>query len=241
MLLALGRYAESLKESELYVRLDPLSPAAYDHLGFHYLAAGQYAQSIDAYRKTQLVDPAWESSHQWLASAYRHQGMTQQAIAEYERAMAADKTDAQVVTALRQAFEKDGWKRYWRKNLKNLLEESARQYVSPYLIAVQYALIDDQENAFRYLDKAYADHDYSSTFIKSDRDVDSLRADPRCAALLQRMGFLPRARIRDGPPQLGSPIRPARPLPGRLPPHVAKADNTPETPWPPFRMTPRRT
>jgi len=47
-------------------------------------------------------------------------------MAEYEQAMTAEKTDPQVVKALRQAFERDGWKGYWRKNLNNLVEKSAR-------------------------------------------------------------------------------------------------------------------
>jgi serine/threonine protein kinase/tetratricopeptide (TPR) repeat protein len=189
LLLALGRYPQSLEESELYVRLDPVSPAAYDHLGFHYLAAGRYAQAIEAYRKTQLVDPTWQSSHQSLGDAYRHQGMSQEAIAEYELAMAADKTDPKVVMALRQAFELEGWKGYWRKQLNKLSEKPAHEYVSPYRIAVHYALIDDKENAFRYLEKAYANHDDSLTFIKSDHDVDSLHADPGYTALLRKMGL----------------------------------------------------
>ena len=111
----MGRNQESLKESELYVRLDPVSPAAYDHLGFHYAADGRFELAIAAYRKLPLLDPTWESSHEWLGDAYRHQGMSEEALAEYERAMAVDKTSAEFVRALRKAFEREGWKGYWEK------------------------------------------------------------------------------------------------------------------------------
>jgi serine/threonine protein kinase/tetratricopeptide (TPR) repeat protein len=189
LLMTMGRNEESFKESELYLRLDPLSPAAYDHLGFLYLAMGQYEAAVDAYRKTQLLDPKWESSHQWLGDAYRLRGMSQQALSEYEQALVVNKTGPESVEALRRAFEKGGWKGYWGKSLEGLLEEPNREYISPYSIAVLYARLGDKQNAFRYLDKAYANHDDSLPRLKIDRDFDLLQDDPRYVALLKKMGL----------------------------------------------------
>jgi serine/threonine protein kinase/Tfp pilus assembly protein PilF len=189
LLLTMGRNQESLKESELYVRLDPVSPAAYDHLGFHYAADGQFELAIAAYRRTSLLDPTWESSHQWLGDAYRHQGMSQEALVEYERAMALDKTNPEFVRALREAFELEGWKGYWEKILSSQLEKARHEYVSPSAIAIFYARLGDKENAFLYLEKAHANHDDALTLIKADRDLDLLHADPRYASLLRRMGL----------------------------------------------------
>src|SRR5271170_134805 len=189
LLLATGRNQESLKESELYVRLDPVSPAAYDHLGFHYSADGQFTLAIAAYRKTILLDPTWESSHQWLGDAYRHQGMSKEALVEYERAMELDKTSSEFVRTLRKAFEAEGWKGYWKKILSSQLDKTTHEYVSPTRIAILYARLGDKENAFRYLGKAYANHDDALTLVKTDRDLDLLHADPRFDALLRRMGL----------------------------------------------------
>src|SRR6202162_2848972 len=151
LLLTMGRNQESLKESELYVRLDPLAPAAYDHLGFQYAADGQFELAIAAYRKLPFLDPTWESSHQWLGDAYRHQGMSQEALVEYERAMVLDKTRPEFIRALRKAFEREGWKGYWEKSLNGDLEKAEHEYVSPYNIANYYALLGGTENSFRYL------------------------------------------------------------------------------------------
>jgi len=63
LLLATGRNQESLKQSELYVQLDPLSPSAYDHLGFQYQADQQDDLAIAAYTKARQLDPTWESSN----------------------------------------------------------------------------------------------------------------------------------------------------------------------------------
>ena len=190
LLLTMGRNEESLKESELYVRLDPLMPAAYDHMGFQYLSMGQYEAAVEAYRKPQLLDPKWESSHQVLGDAYRLRGMSQQALSEYERALAVNKSGPESADALRRAFEKGGWKGYWDKSLEGLLEKSNREYISPYSIAILCARLGDKRNAFRYLDKAYANHDAGLTSIKLDRDFDLLHDDPRYVALLKKMGLL---------------------------------------------------
>jgi tetratricopeptide (TPR) repeat protein len=166
-----------------------LGHPAYDHLGFHYAADGQFDLAIAAYRKAPLLDPTWESSHQWLGDAYRHQGMSQEALVEYEQAMALDKTSPEFVKALRKAFELKGWKGYWEKILSSQLEKSRHEYVSPSSIAILYARLRDKENAFHYLDKAYANHDGALTNIKTEHDFDLLRADPRYADLFKRMGL----------------------------------------------------
>jgi len=187
----MGRNEESLKESELYCRLDPLMPAAYDHLGFQYLSMGQYEAAVEAYLRPQLLDPKWESSHQVLGDAYRLRGMSQQALSEYERALVVNKTGPESVEALRRAFERGGWKGYWDKSLEGLLEKSNREYISPYAIAILYARLGDKQNAFRYLDKAYANHDAGLTSIKIDRDFDLLHDDPRYVVLLKKMRLPP--------------------------------------------------
>jgi len=108
-------------------------------------------------------------------------------LAEYERSMSLDGTSTEFTRALRTAFEKEGWKGFWTKKLNTDLERARHEYVSPYRIATYYTLLGHKENAFRYLDKAYADHDDLLTSIKSDRDFDSLHTDSRYASLLRRM------------------------------------------------------
>ncbi len=189
LLEAMGRNEESMRESELYVRLDPVSPAAYDHLGFQYLADGQYESAVLAYRKTSLLDPTWESSHWWLGESYRHVGMSEEALAEYERSMIVDKTSPQLVRTLHRAFKRGGWKAYWRETLSWQLKKASHEYVSPYIIADYYALLGDKSNAFLFLDKAYTDQDDNLTFLKNDHNLDLLHADPRYAALVRKIGL----------------------------------------------------
>jgi len=187
--LYMGRTEESLKESELYLRLDPLSVAANNHLGYYYLATGQYDLAIEQEHKTLQIDPNYHDAIHFLAEAYRHKGMPQEALAQYEKRMALEGTNPDWIRSLRRAHQADGWRGYFRKILARDLERAKREYVVPSDIADAYALVGDKEQAFRYLDKAYAERDIWITWIKVEHDYDVLHSDPRYADLLRRMGL----------------------------------------------------
>jgi TolB-like protein/DNA-binding winged helix-turn-helix (wHTH) protein/Tfp pilus assembly protein PilF len=187
--LYMGRNEESLKESELYLRLDPLSVAANNHLGYYYLAAGQYELAIQQEHKTLRIDPNYHDAIYYLGEAYRHKGMPQEALTQYEKVMTLEGASPELVKSLRKAYQADGWRGYYRKSLDQDLERSHRQYVSPYSIADSYAVVGDKTQAFRYLDKAYAERAIWLTAIKAEHDFDLLHSDPRYADLLRRMGL----------------------------------------------------
>jgi TolB-like protein/DNA-binding winged helix-turn-helix (wHTH) protein len=187
--LYMGRSEESRRESELYLRLDPLSVAANNHLGYYYLATGQYDLAIEQEHKALRINPNYHDAILFLGEAYRHKGMPQEALAQYEKMMALEGTSPNWVKSLHAAYQTKGWKGYWKKTLDRDIERSNREYVSPYGIADYYALVGDKTQAFRYLDKAYAERDIWLTWIKAEHDFDGLRSDPRYADLLRRMGL----------------------------------------------------
>jgi hypothetical protein len=115
--------------------------------------------------------------------------MPQEALAQYEKMMALEGVSPELVISLRKAYQSDGWRGYFRKSLDRDLERSRREYVSLYGIALSYALLGDRTQAFRYLDKAYAERDTWLPWIKAERDFDVLHSDPRYADLLRRMGL----------------------------------------------------
>jgi tetratricopeptide (TPR) repeat protein len=79
------------------------------------------------------------------------------------------------------------------KILAQLLAETKQpdKHVSSYNIAKIYAGLGQLEQAFVWLDKAYAARDSNLSNVKVDPQFDSLRADTRIAELLRRMGLTP--------------------------------------------------
>ncbi len=74
------------------------------------------------------------------------------------------------------------------KILNELKELSKRQYVPAYNLAFIYAGLNDKDQAFEWLNKAYETHSGLSV-IKVETTFDNLRDDPRYKDLLKRMNL----------------------------------------------------
>jgi hypothetical protein len=64
-----------------------------------------------------------------------------------------------------------------------------RQAIDACLIAEIYAFRNQSDEAFAWLDRAYAKHDDGLIFMKVDPLVKSLHNDPRFAALLKKLNL----------------------------------------------------
>jgi tetratricopeptide (TPR) repeat protein len=87
------------------------------------------------------------------------------------------------------AYAKSGRKDEARKLLADLKELSKRRYVASYWIAMIYAGLDEKDEAFAWLEKAYQERSFFLLWIKMDPQVDSLRSDARFNNLMHRIGF----------------------------------------------------
>jgi hypothetical protein len=61
--------------------------------------------------------------------------------------------------------------------------------VPPLFIELIYAGLDDKDQAFAWLEKAYSERSAWISWLKVDPKFDSLRSDPRFADLMRRVGF----------------------------------------------------
>ena len=83
-----------------------------------------------------------------------------------------------------------------RRELTALLARAPRavhRYVSPYSVASIHALLDEQDEAMLWLEKAYAGRDRAMTYIQVNPRFDGLRDHPRFQDLVRRMAFPPAA------------------------------------------------
>jgi hypothetical protein len=59
----------------------------------------------------------------------------------------------------------------------------------PYWVALIHANLKQEEEAFRWLDKAYAERSGMLVYVKFDPRFDNLHTDSRFEDLLRRMNF----------------------------------------------------
>jgi tetratricopeptide (TPR) repeat protein len=94
------------------------------------------------------------------------------------------------VAGLAHAYATMGKRAEAEKILGELLQQSKVTYVSPYMIAVIYSGLGQNDKAFEFLEKAYQERSPDiAYFLKADLRLDSLRQDPRFQDLLRRAAF----------------------------------------------------
>ncbi len=194
-LAAWGRFDESFAEYKKALELDPLSLAIGTDFGIARYYARQYDEAIDYLKKLIEMDPSYVRTHFYLSTVYLEKGMFEEAIAEREKGLLLDgespeeiaKGKAEIV----KAFKTSGPKGFWRKAIE-LEEEDAKKKkrdVSPVSMAGLYARLGDRDQAFTWLEKAYAKRDTDLQWLKVAPVWDNLRSDPRFPDLLRRVGF----------------------------------------------------
>ena len=186
-LVAMGRFEESLAESHRAVALDPLDSAMSAHLGFHFIMAREYGRAVAQLERTLEMNPSSEMALGLLGAAYEQTGRYDDAIATYQKAMARGGADLRGYLA--HAYAVSGRRAEARTILDELLEESRTKYVSPYNIALIYAGLDEADEMFAWLEKAYGQRDSNIVNLAVAPEFDAYRSDPRFVALLRRIGL----------------------------------------------------
>lgn len=184
----MGKPMEGLAELKLAQQLDPVNPSITVDLSLPYYLARQYDQSIAQSRKAIELFPNFFLPHMALGSALFLKGDYSTGIAELEKAKALEPAPL-AIGALGFAYAKSGRKDEARKLLADLKEQSKKRYVAPYWIAMIYVGLDEKDEAFAWLEKAYQERSWFLVWIKMDPHVDSLRSDSRFIDLVHRVGF----------------------------------------------------
>jgi hypothetical protein len=74
--------------------------------------------------------------------------------------------------------------------LERLHQLSRHQHVSSYPVARTYMVLGEPEEAFRWLEAAYAEHSALMMLVKVDPRFSDLHADRRFQDILRRMKFV---------------------------------------------------
>jgi serine/threonine protein kinase len=183
-----GRTHESLVESLRALELDPLSLPLNAHLAWHYLYARQYDPAIEQCRKTIEMDANYPPAHGFLALAYEQKGMHQEAIAEFQKTITLLGDSVQTRAELGHAYAVAGKKEEALKIMDELKALSKETYVSSYDVAMIYVGLDQKDQAFDWLQKAYQER-FGIRYLKVDPRLDPLRSDPRFPDLVRRVGL----------------------------------------------------
>ncbi|MDT5261455.1 MAG: eukaryotic-like serine/threonine-protein kinase, partial [Acidobacteriota bacterium] len=189
-LLVMGRLREADVEAESARRIDPLSmPVRMFIASKSYEAERDYDRAIGQLKQMIELDPGFAPAYHLLGACYREKGLNDRAVEAWLKGATLDGAPPETTRRLRKAFEESGMSGYLRQEIAALGEDSKSRYVSPVFVAMDYALLGEKDHAFEWLDKAYDERSGWLLELRFDPVWDNLRADPRFADLLRRMGI----------------------------------------------------
>ena len=183
-LYATGRYQEAEREKQTAQELDP----AGDHLSDLYMAQGKYEDVVKVVRDQLDIHPNDAFCHFSLAQAYLRSARYKEAIPELQQTVNLSGY-SEMAKPLAQAYANSGYKsalRLWAKDLE--LAQGNR--AAPTWVAEVYTILGDKENAFMWLERAYAQRDGYLLGLK-EPVWQPLYSDPRYQDLVRRVGLPP--------------------------------------------------
>jgi serine/threonine protein kinase/tetratricopeptide (TPR) repeat protein len=186
-LMVLGRSSEALAQFNRAYELNPLSTTTNLALGYRFYYARQYGPAIDQIQKTLAMDSNFVPAHDYLGRAYEQNGMTIESLTEFHKALDLSEGDTNELAALGQAYAVSHQGGEARKILDQLKVRSQQTYVQPASIAVIYMALDEKDQAFDWLQKAYDDRSAWLVYLKVDPWADSVRNDARFTDLVRRV------------------------------------------------------
>ena len=179
------RPAEALVEGRRAVELDPLSPNAVAELAHALLANDRCGEALAQLEKIRSVQPPVNRAACIAAECYGQKQMWPEAIAEIQRISATAGPHAQAL--LGYMLGRGGRTDEARRILAVLLDRARRTNGRAFDVAIVYAGLGDNDQAFTWMDKAVDDR--SLGFVWMHTILDGLRRDPRFEKIGRRVGL----------------------------------------------------
>jgi tetratricopeptide (TPR) repeat protein len=165
--------------------LDPLSASAWAVLGLQYHNAGRVKEAREAYDQALSINPESALLLANLARLELLEGRYQEALAVWQKLRGSDSADYLAGTAM--AEYSLGNEQASRRALDRLIANYGT--VSASYIGETIAWRGDYDEAFKWLERAYAQDDLELIQIKSDPMLRRLSGDARYAALIAKLGL----------------------------------------------------
>jgi tetratricopeptide (TPR) repeat protein len=186
-----GRHENALLEAKQALELDPLNLMIGTWVGLRYYLARKYDAAIEQGRNTVELDRNFAAAHLLLGETYVQIGLHDNALAELQSAASLSGSSPLYLAQVAVAYATAGRKTEALRIADQLQAISNKRYVSPYGLAQIYAALNDKEQTFKWLQRAYDDGAVWMSYLAVDPVFDGIRSDQRFQDLLRRVRLLP--------------------------------------------------
>jgi eukaryotic-like serine/threonine-protein kinase len=188
ILSMVGDQKKSIALAQQALQLDPLSPVVMYRAGRVYFHARDYAKAAGEFRRILELNPNDSLGVYGLALVLTAQGKFDDAIHYVQR---ENFQNSQESFDLAATYAAAGRSAEARRQLTDcvLRLQQQKRYIRPGWVAEVYASLGDKDEAIRWLERGYREHDDFLALLKVWPAFDGLRSDPRFQALVRRMNF----------------------------------------------------
>lgn len=179
---ATGRMQDALALTQRAAQLDPTKSTGFTVRGYHLLSLGRYAEAQDVLEQAVRTEPLDEHAHYYLGLVELLQGRPKIAMEHFE-----DSAHVFRLTGAALAHYSMGDHAGSERELQLLGNRYG--FITPYQMAEVYAWRGEPDKAFLWLQRSAQVRDASFMYLAFDPLLDSIRSDPRFAALMQQVGL----------------------------------------------------
>ena len=185
---SLKRFDEAIAEIRRALDLDPLSAIINRVYADILVDARRFDEAIVQYQRTIELDPNFSTAHFFLGRAYEAKGMYDQAVETYSKSGAVNQVTEETLKQMADIYKKSGWKAYVQANLERLMAPPVGP-LPPYVVSTFLVRLGKNDEAIKWLEKAYEERDFRMIMISVSFEFDPLRSDPRFRDLVRRVGL----------------------------------------------------
>ena len=188
-LLAMDRNEEAISEAEEARRLDPISPASNSNLISILWFSERFDEAVVLAKRTLTLHADNARVYEDLGRSYEQMGRFNDAIKMLKKSIALGGGLGRTSASLAHAYAVAGRHDEAIRILKKLQQRAKTRFVPAYDFALIFTGLGEYDEAFTWLDKAYAERSPALPFMKSNPRLAKLRTDARFHKLLKLVGL----------------------------------------------------
>lgn len=188
-LTPLARLDQAREEMLLAQTLDPISSIIGRDLARILYYQQDYEAALEQCDHTIELNPHFSPAYWILGLVQEQRGELDESAAAFQRALQLSPGSPMLQAALGRTFALSGKRAEASRILQTLHELGTKRYVSPFELASIHFALDQTEDGFTWLTKAFQDRCFELICIRVDPRWGALRGNPRFRELFEQLGL----------------------------------------------------